>query len=97
MKIELENGDLEPFIRRIVAVTVAELKRDQDGLAKLAYTEADSAELLSMKPWQLRDERREGRITASVGRGGRILYSKADLLRYLEERRWKNKPLQTEQ
>jgi hypothetical protein len=91
MKIEFENSDLEPLIRRIVAETVAELKRDEDKLGKVAYTEAEAAALLSLLPWQLRDERRDGRITASVGRGGRILYSRSDLLRYLENRRWKSK------
>jgi hypothetical protein len=91
MKIQLENDDLEPLIRRIVAETVAELKRDEDRLGKLAFTEAEAAALLSMQSWQLRDERRDGRITASVGRGGRILYSREDLLTYLRNRKWRSK------
>jgi hypothetical protein len=91
MKIEFENSDLDPLIRRIVAQTVEELKRDDELLGKLACTEPEAAALLSLQAWQLRDERRDGRITASVGRGGRILYSKSDLLRYLENRRWRSK------
>jgi hypothetical protein len=91
MRIELENADLEPMIRQIVAETVARLQNEGEKLGKLAFTEAEAAALLSMQPWQLRDERRDGRIAASVGRGGRILYAKSDLLRYLESRRWQAK------
>jgi hypothetical protein len=91
MKIELEPGDLEPLIRKIVGEAVAELKRDEQYLGKVAFTEREAAGLLSMEPWQLRDERRDGRITASVGRGGRILYSREDLLAYLRNRRWRAK------
>jgi hypothetical protein len=91
MRIELENSDLAPMVRRIVAQTLAELQNDGDRLDKLAFTEPEAAALLSMEPWQLRDERRDGRIGASVGRGGKILYAKSDLLRYLESRRWQAK------
>jgi hypothetical protein len=91
MKIFLEDCDLESLIRRIAVETIAEFQRGQDRLGKLAYPEPEAAALLSMEPWQLRDERRDGRIGASVGRGGKILYAKSDLLRYLESRRWQAK------
>jgi len=91
MKFELDQFDLECLIRKIVAETVSELGRDGDRLDKLAFPEVEAAALLSMQPWQLRDERRDGRIAASIGRGGRILYSRTDLLRYLESRRWQAK------
>jgi len=70
MKIEFEDSDLEPLIRRIVEETIEMVMRDDERIGKLASTEAEAAALLSLQPWQLRDARRDGRITASVGRGG---------------------------
>jgi len=92
MKLELDSADLRPIIEATVAETIAQLRADESKLGgKLAYTEPEAAELLSMQAWQLRDERRDGRIAASVGRGGRILYSRDDLLTYLSNRKWKSK------
>ena len=44
--------------------------------------------MMGLHPHQLRDERLRGRIKASVGPGRKILYSRQDLLDYLEARRW---------
>ncbi len=92
MKLELSADDLRPVIEAAVAETIKQLRADEATLGgKLAYTEPEAAELLSMQAWQLRDERRDLRISASVGRGGRILYSRDDLLTYLQNRKWKGK------
>ncbi|TXT21172.1 MAG: hypothetical protein FD138_4090 [Planctomycetota bacterium] len=89
MKIELNGDDLKPLIQAVANEVVATMQADAERIGeKLAYTEQEAARLLSMQSYQLRDERRDGRIQASVGRGGRILYSKGDLLAYLRTRRW---------
>lgn len=89
MRIELNGDDLRPLVQAVVTEVVAAIQTDSEQLGeKLAYTEQEAARLLSMQSYQLRDERRDGRIEASVGRGGRILYSKGDLLAYLRSRRW---------
>lgn len=80
---------LEPVIKQAVEAAIQrmeDLRAAADG--KLAYTEAEAAKLLGLESYQLRDERRRGRIGASVGPGRLILYSKADLQNYLKSRRW---------
>jgi hypothetical protein len=89
MKLNLDAADLEPLVKRIVAEAIAQLRTDESKLGdNLTFTEPEAAALLSMEPWQLRDERREKRIKASVVRGGRIVYTRDDLLEYLDRRRW---------
>jgi hypothetical protein len=89
MKLELSADDLRPIIQATVAEAIAQLRADESKLGdRLTFSEGEAAALLSMDQWQLRDERRDKRITASVVRGGKIVYSKSDLMRYLEARRW---------
>ena len=89
MKIDFEQSDLQPLIERIAVEVIAQLKHDQAALGnRLTFTEAEAAVLLSMEQYQLRDERRDRRITASVVRGGKIVYTRDDLLEYLRRRRW---------
>ncbi|GAB4159928.1 MAG: hypothetical protein Tsb009_37250 [Planctomycetaceae bacterium] len=92
MKVQFDQADLAPLIEAAVAEAIRQIDETSSLIGgKLAIPEAEAARLLSMNPHQLRDERYEGRIAASVGRGGRILYSKNDLLNYLASRRWKRK------
>jgi Helix-turn-helix domain len=89
LQLHLDAEVLDPIIRRVVAETISAMEQDRAGLGdKLAYSEAEAARLLSLHVHQLRDERRRGRIQAAVGPGRKILYGRADLLRYLESRRW---------
>jgi urease gamma subunit len=89
MRIDFEQSDLQPLIERITVEVIAQLKRDEAALGdRLTFTEAEAAALLSMEQYQLRDERRDKRITASVVRGGKIVYTRDDLLEYLKRRRW---------
>ncbi|WP_459557419.1 helix-turn-helix domain-containing protein [Lacunimicrobium album] len=53
----------------------------------ICFTEQEAASLLKIEPRQLGDERREGKISCSKIRQGRIRYSKADLVEYLAGRR----------
>lgn len=89
ISLTLDSAGLEKLIQHTVQETVARLEANRNILDdKIAYNEAEAASLLSLEPHQLRDERRRGRIGASVGPGRKILYSKADLLTYLASRRW---------
>jgi hypothetical protein len=89
LQLQFDPAALAPLVRMIVAETVAALDADRDRLAaKLAFSEAEAARLLSLHPHQLRDERLRGRIQASVGPGRKVLYSRDDLQAYLAARRW---------
>jgi hypothetical protein len=91
INLDLDPATLEPLIRRVVEETLARLEAERVRLdnGKLCYSEPEAAALLGLAPHQLRDERRRGRVQASVGPGRKILYSRADLLAYLAARRWR--------
>jgi hypothetical protein len=89
VNLTLDPAVLEPLIAAVVQTTLARLEAQSAQLnGKLAYTEAEDAALLSLHPHQLRDERRRGRIGASVGPGKKVLYTCEDLIKYLLNRRW---------
>jgi Helix-turn-helix domain len=90
LHLSIDPAGLEPLIRAVVSATLAALDDDRAAMPadKVAFPEAEAARLLSLNPHQLRDERRLGRIKASVGPGRKILYSRQDLLNYLGARRW---------
>lgn len=94
----MHNGRLlqpidQAALRELVATVVAEVLAQQEPpvaqpLDKLAYSESEGARLLSLTEAQLRGERKRGRIVASCGPGGKILYSRSALEAYLAGRRW---------
>jgi hypothetical protein len=91
INLDLDPATLEPLIRRVVEETLTRLEAERarlEGSNKLAFTEPEAAALMNLAPHQLRDERRRGRIQASVGPGRKILYTRQDLLNYLLSRRW---------
>jgi hypothetical protein len=93
INLQLDPEALRPIVEAVATELLSRLEADRaqfDGNGKLAFPEAEAARLLSMNPWQLRDERLRERIKASVGPAGKILYTKADLLAYLASRRWKS-------
>jgi hypothetical protein len=92
LSLTLDAAALQPLIAAVVQDTLARLEAERARLnGKLAYGEPEAAALLSLEPHQLRDERRRGRITASVGPGRKILYLREDLMQYLLTRRWQGK------
>jgi hypothetical protein len=92
VKLHFDSEDLAPLIREILTEVLDQVNADNAMVGKrLAIPEAEAARLLSMEPHQLRDERYDGRIKASMSRGGRIVYAKSDLIGYLNRRRWKPK------
>ncbi len=90
LSLVIDPAALEPLIRNVIEQTICRLDAARAALPneKLAYTEAESARLLSLNQHQLRDARLRGEIAASVGPGRKILYAKNDLLGYLASRRW---------
>src|SRR5262249_29699839 len=84
LSLNVEPEALEPLIRRVVEETLARLEAERGKLdGRLAYSEPEAAALLGLQPHQLRDERRRGRIAASIIVGRRGGYVREDLLRYL--------------
>jgi hypothetical protein len=89
LQLAVEPAALEPLIRAVIEETLARVEEVRNALPdKLAYTEAESARLLSLHQHQLRDARLRGEIEASVGPGRKILSSRGDLLNYLARLRW---------
>lgn len=89
INLELDPETLKPLIEQAVETALVRLQETQAALnCKLAYSEPEAAALLSLEPHQLRDERRRGRVEASVGPGRKILYTRGQLLAYLASRRW---------
>jgi len=88
-QLQINPDALEPLVRRVAEEVALKLEESQAAVAgKLAYPEAEAARLVSLNPWQLRDERLRGRIRASKGPGGKVLYRREDLTAYLLSRPW---------
>jgi hypothetical protein len=88
VNLGLDAEALRPLLREIVAEVLAQVEEDRARVAsRLAYSEAEASALIGLRPHQLRDERRRGRIGASVVVGGKIRYLPSDLTAYLAERR----------
>ena len=84
LALSIDPEALRPLLRELVAEALAQLQQHQAALGdRLAWSEPEAARLLGLNPHQLRDERRRGRIAASEIVGGRIRYTRADLLAYL--------------
>jgi hypothetical protein len=89
LKLTSTAEALRPRIAQCVREAFLALDAERASLdGKLAYSESEAAALLSLHPHQLRDERRRGRVEASVGPGMKLLYTRQDLLTYLSRRRW---------
>jgi hypothetical protein len=89
VQITLDQETLRPLVKAVVAEVLAELDQVRSTLPtdRLAYSESEAAQMIGLQPWQLRDERRRGRIAASGVVGRRIRYTRSDLERYLADRR----------
>jgi hypothetical protein len=84
MELRLTPTELEPIVRKVVAEAIVELERQRATVGnRLAYTEPEAADLLGLRPHQLRDERLRGRIEHTRVVGGRVRYTRDHLLRYL--------------
>jgi hypothetical protein len=87
--IQVPPEALQPLIDLAVERGLARLEEVRAQLdGKLAFSEEEAARLLSLEVHQLRDERRRGRIRAFTVVGGRVRYTRQDLLDYLMARPW---------
>lgn len=86
--LHLDAEALKPLVRIIVAEVIDQLRDAEARTAdRLAYSEAEAARLLGLNTHQLRDMRLRGDIEALKIVGGRVRYSREQLLAYLARRR----------
>ena len=84
MNLSLDASDLRPIVKAVVEETLATIRDNAailDG-ERLAFSEAEAASALGVRPHVLRDCRLRGEIIATKV-GGRLAYERAELLRYL--------------
>lgn len=89
MKLTFDVEDVRPLVEAAVEEALRRVQQAQDALpeGQMAYHEKEAAPLLGMKWYQLRDERRRGKIRGFKGPGGKVYYSKQDLLAYVAHNR----------
>lgn len=90
LSLQLDGEALKPLVQSIVSEVLSQLGRASESAAtdgRLAYSEAEAAAKLGLQTWQLRDERRRGRIGATRGPGNRIRYTLQDIELYLGRNR----------
>ncbi len=81
--LESLGGQIADLVMDRMTSVIEELTNSD----KILYTEQDAAELLSMDPHTLGNERRDGRIVGIKVRQGKVRYLRSDLLKYAQERR----------
>jgi hypothetical protein len=87
LKIEFDRDDLRPLVQLAVAEALDRLEAERAKFnARLAFTEPEAAVLLGVKPHVLRDCRRRGELDGAKV-GSRILYTRPDLLDFLERQK----------
>ncbi len=89
LKIQFDENDLRPVVRLAVAEALDRMEEERAKLnGRLAFTEPEAAVLLGVKPHVLRDCRRRGELQGAKV-GSRIVYTRADLLEFLERQKEK--------
>jgi hypothetical protein len=87
LKIEFDREDLRPLVHLAVAEALGRMEEERAKLnSRLAYTEPEAAVLLGVKPHVLRDCRRRGELQGAK-LGSRIVYTRADLLDFLDRQK----------
>ena len=87
MKIEFDATALRPLVHLAVAEALDRMEEERAKLSgRLALTEPEAAALLGVKPHVLRDCRRRGEL-AGAKVGSKIVYTRADLLDFLERQK----------
>ena len=87
LQIQFDEGALRPLVRLAVAEALDRLEADRAKLhGRLAFTEPEAAVLLGVKPHVLRDCRRRGELQGAKV-GSKIVYTRADLLEFLERQK----------
>jgi len=87
VRIEFDHDALRPLVHLAVAEALDRMEAERAKLnGRLAFTEPEAAVLLGVKPHVLRDCRRRGELQGAKV-GSRIVYTRADLLEFLERQK----------
>jgi Helix-turn-helix domain len=87
LRIEFDRDALQPLVHLAVAEAMERMEEERAKLnGRLAFTEPEAAVLLGVKPHVLRDCRRRGELQGAKV-GSRIVYTRADLLAFLERQK----------
>ena len=83
--LKVEPNSFRLLLEEIVRTVIQELNTDRTQMinGKLAIDESEAAAYLGLNPWQLRDLRRDGKITHRRIVGNRVRYMLEDLKKYL--------------
>lgn len=87
MKIELNDDGLRTVVEMAVAEALDRLEEERAKLhGRLAFTEPEAAAQLGVKPCVLLDCRRRGELRGAKV-GSRIVYTRDDLLEFLNRQK----------
>ena len=87
LQIQFDQDALRPLVHLAVAEALERMEAERAKFnGRLAFTEAEAAVLLGVKPHVLRDCRRRGELQGAKV-GSRIVYTRADLLEFLERQK----------
>lgn len=87
LTIEFDREELRPLVHLAVAEALDRMEEERAKLnGRLAFTELEAAERLGVKPHVLRDCRRRGELQGAKV-GSKIVYTRADLLGFLERQK----------
>jgi hypothetical protein len=87
VKIEFDGDALRPLVHLAVAEALDCMEEERAKFnGRLAFTEPEAAVLMGVKPHVLRDCRRRGELQGAKV-GSRIVYTRADLLEFLERQK----------
>jgi hypothetical protein len=87
VRIQFDREDLQPLVQLAVAEALSRMEDERAKLnGRLAFTEPEAAALLGVKPHVLRDCRRRRELQGAKV-GCKIVYTRADLLEFLERQK----------
>jgi hypothetical protein len=87
LKIEFDREDLRPLVHLAVAEALDRMEEERAKFnGRLAFPEPEAAVLLGVRPHVLRDCRRRGELQGAKV-GSKIVYTRADLLDFLERQK----------
>jgi hypothetical protein len=87
LRIEFDRDELRPLVHMAVVEALDRMEEDRARFqGRLAFTEPEAAALLGVRPHVLRDCRRRGELQASKV-GSKIVYTRADLLEFLDRQK----------
>jgi hypothetical protein len=86
-ELRIDPAELKTLVRDIVVSVLDEFQHHRLLVnGKLALSEPEAADLLSLHPWQLRDLRLAGKIGHTRITGNKVRYVVEDLQHYLRQR-----------